>query len=478
MRHAIIFVVLISGMLALAAGKILTGPYYYDEADYMVAASLGFFSNWMDAGTLPIVDFVKIGLNRGASREQRLALSELARKASDPVVYRHWHGPLYFYWLAILAPRHLAEGTVRTFSLVFPILTAIVLYFGTLRILPAPAAQPAAILSCALFLWGQMTVKTTELAPHMLFILCYVSALLLLAAVMEHGDRRPWYAAVIASGLACCTLEVAFALVATLVVCAWLRRRELAAGWAFAGNSVLTLGATVLLVWPAAILKLSFIKAYFAMAYLAIFRKSPWGEVGFLQTWAIRFTNSPVEWILIAAALIAFFATRLWRSLPALVPFAVYSVLILLAVLRVNAEGPRYMTPFFPALLILAGWAAGWMLARGDMPGGTWLRYGSVAAICLLLFWTTRRQIAGYLLHEDPYQRATIAAIQARGLASKTLLVPQVYLPTLHYYFPQAVLHSYLDPAEIPRALDAEPADAVLYPDYPVRLEIARPSTP
>jgi hypothetical protein len=167
MKHAAILLVLIAGLLALVSGKLITTPYTYDEADYVFAASLGSFPNWWDTGSLAIVDFIRIGLGRGADPRQRLALSQLARDSKDPVVYRHWHGPLYYYWLAALLPWNLAESTVRGLSLVFPVVTAIVLYFGTLRLLPQPAAQPAAILACALFLWGQTTVKTTELAPHM-----------------------------------------------------------------------------------------------------------------------------------------------------------------------------------------------------------------------------------------------------------------------------------------------------------------------
>lgn len=478
MRHLAILALLIGGLLGLVAGKIVTAPYGYDEADYMFAASLGYFANWMDVGSLPIVDFIKIGMNRGTDQEQRLALSQLARNSSDPVVYRHWHGPLYYYWLVALSSWNLTEGTVRGFSVVFPILTAIVLYFGTLRILPEPAAQPAAILSCALFLWGRMTVITTELAPHMLFIFCYVSALLLLARVMSGGGRRSWYAAVFLAGLAFCTLEVAFVLVATLAICAWLRRRELNVDWAFVRNSLLAWLAAVLLFWPAAILRFSFIKAYLSMAYLALFRKGAWGNLGFLQAWAMRFAISPLEWILVAAALLIFFRYRLWRSLPALLPFLIYSLLMALALVRVGGEGPRYMTPFFPALLIFAGWTAGWVLARMKTPHAGSLRYAFPAVVCALLFWFTRSQMADYLRQQDPYPPAVIAAIRERGLARKTVLVPQVDLPTLHYYFPQAEFRAYLDPADIPRALDAEPVDAVLYPTYPVRLETLPPPLP
>jgi Dolichyl-phosphate-mannose-protein mannosyltransferase len=470
MRHAGILAILIAELLALASGKVITIPYYYDEADYMFAASLGCYANWIDAGSMPISNFIRIGFNRGTDPSQRAALSQLARSSMDPVVYRHWHGPLYYYWLAALSNWHPQERTVRSLSLMFPVLTVVILYFATLRIVPAPAAQPAAILSCALFLWSQMTVRTTEVVPHMLFVLCYVPALLFLAKSVSNGRRRDWYGAVVFTGLAFCTLEVTFVLVVTLLVCAYLYRKKLQVNWVFTRNSALVLLLTILLVWPAAVFKLSFLKAYLSMAYFAIFRKGAWGDVGFLETWAIRFTNSPLEWVAIAGSLIVFFAARLWRSLPALVPFAVYGWLMLVALLRVNTEGPRYMAPFFPALVIFAGWTGGYLLGQFKSLA-QWVRYATVAAVCALLLSITRAQLAGYLLREDPYPQAMLAAVRQGGFETKTLLVPQMYMPTLHYYFPHGTFHPYLEPAEIPRLLAAGQFDAVLYPGYPVRLK-------
>jgi hypothetical protein len=462
MKHAAILAILIGGLVALVSGKILQTPYSYDEADYMFAASLGVYANWIDSSTLPLQDFVRIGLDRGADPHQRLALSQFVRDSRDPVVYRHWHGPLYFYWLAALTPLHLAEGTVRSLSLTFPILTSIVLYFGTLWLLPRPA--------CAMLLWGQTTVKTTELAPHMLFIFCYVPALLLLAKVMQDGDRRHWYAAIIFAGLAFCTLEVTFVLIATIAFCGYLRRRQLAADWKFAGRSLAVLLGTVLLIWPAAFLKISFIKAYLFMAYLAIFRRDAWGPYNLPDAWMLRLAISPLEWIAIAAAVVIFVASRLWRSAPGLVPILCYSVLMLAAMARVNGEGPRYLTPFFPALTIFASWTAASLLAR-TKARPPWLPYGFAAAACVLLFFITRAQVADYLVEQDPRPRAMLAAIQAQGLENKRVLVPQVDLPTLHYYFPQGTFRGYLQIGEIANSLAATHFDAVLYPEYPVRLE-------
>jgi asparagine N-glycosylation enzyme membrane subunit Stt3 len=75
---------------------------------------------------------------------------------------------------------------------------------------------------------------------------------------------------VVLAGLAFCTLEVAFVLIATVLICGYLRRKELADDWAFARNSALALLGAILLVWPAAILKLNFLKAYLFMSYVRV----------------------------------------------------------------------------------------------------------------------------------------------------------------------------------------------------------------
>src|SRR5712692_4289542 len=164
-RHALVLAVVVGGFVWLASGRIATRPYTYDEADYMFDASLGYVANWTDSGSLSIVNFVGTGLSRGRDPGQRLALSDLVRNSSDPGFYRHYHPPLYYYWLVPVSRLGLEERAVRSLSLLFPALTAVVLYFGILRIAPPAAAGPAAILLSAFFLWDRATVDTSEVAP-------------------------------------------------------------------------------------------------------------------------------------------------------------------------------------------------------------------------------------------------------------------------------------------------------------------------
>jgi hypothetical protein len=101
----------------------------------MFAASMGMVRNWFDIGSIPLTEFISIGRGRGADPTQRAGLSALARGVNDPVFYRHWHGPLYYFWLTIPSYLRLDEHATRAVSLVFPFLTVLAIYFGSLLIL-------------------------------------------------------------------------------------------------------------------------------------------------------------------------------------------------------------------------------------------------------------------------------------------------------------------------------------------------------
>jgi hypothetical protein len=76
-------------------------PFEYEEADYAFDAHLGGAANYTDSPTLPLINFIRQGLERGRSADARSGLSESIRSSNDVIFYRHWHGPLYFYGLML-----------------------------------------------------------------------------------------------------------------------------------------------------------------------------------------------------------------------------------------------------------------------------------------------------------------------------------------------------------------------------------------
>jgi hypothetical protein len=431
----IAFPLLLALFLLLITRNVSPEPYLYDEADYMYAASLGFAANWSDTPSMPIADFVRAGLHR----DGRQALSERIRSGTDVLFYRHFHGPLFYYFLIPVSRLGLSERSVRLCMLAIPCGTLAVIYFC----FPLPA-----FLAALLFLTSYSVIFSTELAPHQLFALCSVASLLLLLKAIDTGRRAFWYASVVVAGLAFCTLEVAFVLILVLAISGVVER----IGGKCAVKSVALFLGTVLVVWPAAILRLSFAKAYAVVAYLALMREAPWGHAGFIDTWLVRILHSPLEWALIVLALAVGFRKR------RLYPIGLFVVLMLLATFRVLASTPRYALTYMPALDVLAGLTLLPFL-------GTLRRPASLAVVALAvagLYASAWFQATRQPHNSNPRSTAVLTYIHQNRLENKTLLVPQVDLPGLHYYFPSMRLRGYSGTE--PNATDREAftPDAIL----------------
>jgi len=223
----------------------------------------------------------------------------------------------------------------------------------------------------------------------------------------------------------------------------------------------------VLILWPGAILKLSFVKAYLFMAYLAVFRKAPWGHETLLDTWLQRFTNSPVEWIVIVISIGFFVTNRAIRTKRLLYPFLIFAGLMMVATLRVTTGAPRYALPFMPALQVFAGLVTAAVLARRRKP----FAVASATAIAAALFINARIIVNRHPPGADTQLAAVLALIRAEHLESAPLLVPQDYLPTIHYYFPATSLRGYTGDHPTGPELDAGAVTGVLYRADPVRYE-------
>ena len=468
MRHFIAFPVLL-GLLAWNLTRhVAPDPYTYDEADYMYAASLGFFANYTDIPTLPITGFIRTGLASGRDPHQRQALSERIRGANDVVFYRHWHGPLYLYCLVPISRLGWNERSVRTAMLVIPVLSLAAMYFGILWLIPGSRGTWMALMSAVLLLSSNSVIHSTELAPHPLFALFSICCLVLLAKTLATGQRCYWYASVILAGLAFCTLEIAFIVLLTLVVCGYMERVRLEAGWSFVARSLALFVATVLVVWPAAIFKLSFIKAYLFMAYLALFRKAAWGGEGFLEVWRARILDSPLEWTAIVAALVIYLRMRSKLDQRLASPALLYALLMVIATIRVVSSVARYSLLFTPALDLFAAV----VLISAVMSWPRRAAYGALFALAGSLAIAEYRILAKHDA-QDPRPPAVLTYIRTNGLARKTLLVPQDDLPMIHYYFPEAHLHGYSSELSDSSSESGFAPDAILYSGFPLHVQRA-----
>jgi len=416
-RQVLVFGLLLALFLLLITRNVSPEPYGYDERDYLYAATLGFAANWSDTPSISMAEFLGAGLKR----ESPKALSERIRGSHDVLFYRHFHGPLYHYFLIPVSRLGLNEQGVRRIMLLIPAASLAIMYFGCLWLAPGPIAPGiahlGALLAGTLFLTSHSVVWSTELAPHQLFALCTLGCLVLLVKAIATGRRAYWYACVVTSALAFCTLEVAFVLILTIAICGFVERDTLDADLRFAVKSLALFMATVMAVWPAAILRLSFMKAYAVMAYLALMRESPWGHTGFIETWRARVVESPLEWALMAIALLL--GSRA-KAVPRFYPVGLFVVLMLFATLRVFTSTPRYSLTFMPALYLLAGLTL--------LPSlGPLRRPASFAVVALAvagLYGIAWLQVARRAHNSNPRSAAVVTYIHQNALEDKGLLAP------------------------------------------------------
>ena len=415
MPHVLVFGLLLALFLLLITRSVSSEPYVYDEADYMYAASLGYAANWTDTPSISIAEFVQAGLSRDSAK----ALSEHIRGSHDVLFYRHFHGPLFYYLLIPALRFGLNEHGVRTAMLVIPAASLAIIYFGSIWFLP----NPFAILPAMLFLTSHTVVWSTELAPHQLFALCSLACLIVLVKAIATGRRVYWYACVMVSALAFCTLEVGLVLILTVAICGCVERRRLGADVRFAVKSLALFLATVLAVWPSAIFRLSFVKAYAVVAYLALLREAPWGHAGFFETWQARIFESPIEWALIVLALVFRFRNRAQEATP-LYPIALFAALMFAAMVRVLSGSPRYTLTFVPALDLLAGLTLFPLLGTSRRPAS----FAVLALAVAGLYGFAWVQVARQSRNSNPRSAAVVTYIHQNDLEDKSRLAKLVPL--------------------------------------------------
>src|ERR1044071_883978 len=75
-------------------------PFAYDEADYMYAGTRGFLADYLARPSQSLVEFVRMGMDLARDKTRRGGISEYIRNTGDITFYRHFHGPMYAYWIA------------------------------------------------------------------------------------------------------------------------------------------------------------------------------------------------------------------------------------------------------------------------------------------------------------------------------------------------------------------------------------------
>ena len=425
--------------------------FNYDESDYMYAVSKGFLANYCDTPSLSPVMFVKKGLQalRPANWAQ---LSEFVRESDDIALYRHYHGPLHFYSILLVKALvgNVSERSFRLVTFVALLLCAFVAFVGSVFL----DRQYGAITGCLCVLFlltSPNNIQTAMwLTPHTLYAATALGALFMMARLVQTSNPRYLCIATILIAISFTAIEYAILLIVTLFLVLFIYRRSLLPG--LIGNrnpytiALKCLGlfvATIAVLWPGGIFKLTLVKDYLFFLYFSTVRSAAaYGTDSLAKVWYARVQHSPLE----AAVLLALTVLFLWKLLHKrheryLVPFALYVALVALTVFRNRSSSPSYISSLLPPLyFIVADLATGVLRSRR--------RIGTVLVVVIAAALLTNGYFYAYrpLSRPQPASPADgVVQVLSNTRQGGSVLVPHDYLPTAHYYFPSDKLISYPD---------------------------------
>ena len=411
-------------------------PFGYDEADYMYAGTQGFAANFTDRNALPLWTFVAQGLELRRDPERRGDMSQRVRTSGDLGFYRHYHGPVYAYWIAGMQAAGVEpESGFRASGLILHFAGAIAIFWMFRGAFPgAPRAGAfAAALAFATNRTGLVTALT--ITQHVAYIPVCILALFAAAQYLRSDDRRWWYATAALAGVAFAAVELASVLIVSIVLSVvfahwargwkhWLRLLALGAVW--------FLGA-VAVVWPKGLLQLGALKGYLYLGYMALSRRT-FSPISPLDMWGDKFRDFPLEFVPLAALTgIAIF----WRR-KELLPFLIHTGVFVAVTMVVTLPYTHYHGSMMASACVIAGFAVGELWTRVRPAAG-------VAALALLAAaaLVVDRSYLEEIRAREGQPSPTADVLQYARRMEKQALAPFVYVPTLHYYHPDITTVGY-----------------------------------
>jgi hypothetical protein len=439
-----VFALLAAALAAAYAPFTSPYPYAYDSADYIYAARLGFWANYVDKGALPLWEFVEKGLELKNNPEKRAEMSRLARAGGDPQLYRHYHGPLYFYFLRGVELCGVREETgLRLAGLAVHIVTALLVMFAFWSMFPQ-WHRGAGLLAGVLYLLNRTALVTAgEITQHIAFLFTAVLTLWTMSLFCRRLEVRYWYATMASLALAFAAVETASLLAMTLAVVLLALYRPIADKWPSwkvrTGYLLRGLGVFVLtlfFVWQAGVFKLSLLRGFVYLVYIAVSRKT-FSPTGPLETWVARFTTAPWEHWPLFLGLVA--AVVLWRRLQKrreALPWLLYAGVFAVVTAKVTVEYVHYRGSI----------ALVWTMATAIAVAHVWKRWRPAAGLALSAALIACAAVQAVQRREElKVERATPTSSAhvvswaggAEIQVGKTLYVPYYFVPVLHLYYPQ-----------------------------------------
>lgn len=432
-----------------------------DEADYVRAMSDGAAAAYLGSrersgiafATEVVDEYRRTGWARPFKRDW---------DADDAAGLRHYHPPLAFYPLGVLAGSGVTdERTLRTVPLATSLLAcaaafilALALLRGAAPVVQVSLATAAGLLTAASPYHAEASMT---IGSHAAFSLLSTLTLVALTRVVQTSEPRWWIAACAAFGLAILTVPYWALLVPAGLVAWWLgvprarRVRQL-------GIGLLAMLAATLVAWPPFVVEAAFTKPIFMYAGLIV---NPLVEDSTPGRWLVDLARTHA--LLIALGLAGLAAAPLLHrdQLKAFLPAAIFVAGFIGLNLRVAHMKTLYASDVIAPMAALACALVG--LAIGRLPR---LAAATLAAGVAIAAATTMMWPRGPVAPETLTWRQPLRELNDDLAGKRVLVTPRPAGAMVKYYVPAATVlldsNHPDDVAELGRAVESGQIDAVL----------------
>ena len=336
---------------------------YEDEADYVYAARKGFIANYLDSGTLPFATFLKLGISAKNSQASKTELSRTIRTADDISVFRHWHGPLYFYYLSMgkwIYKNN--DQQMRIYSLMMQLFCALAVFWGCMLFWGKFYGIAASFL-ISLCVLGSTSLyySTAFLSTHGIFTLCLIVCLFVLIKAIQSGKEMYYHLSAGIMGMVFLSNEYAALLMITWILSLVFAERYRKVGFkkifGILSVSAASWLGVVFVFWPASLLKFSLLKSFVTQAYFMIYRGSGFSPMPVWKYWIDRFSFLPVDLGISFFGLILGLYVLIRKKEIILFPLICYMSLLLLTTFRNQSPNPTYTVTFVITGIVTAGFS-------------------------------------------------------------------------------------------------------------------------
>ncbi len=441
------------------SGYILPYRFDYDESDYMYAVDKGFVANYTDQHSISFYTFMKKGIESGKDEAKKTALSEYIRKTDDISFYRHYHGPMYYYYLVIT--KYFignSEYAMRWATMGLHLLCFIAIYICCLWLFQNNSRQIALIASL-MYITSVVNIESTsKITTHGFYVLTVILTLFALSNFIRTKKISSLYLSLIFLCTALFTLEYSVFLALAYLIVSFSFRKQLFLNWTktewrkFILKAVGLCLIVFILLWPGGLLKLTLIKNHIYLLYFTFIRQNIYTGSSFSGIWWQRITQSPFEYCLLLATTVIFIYQMVRKKKhQTLAPFFIYFVLVFLTTFRNRSPYVQYVSSLFPPLFIIASA----VIVNYLKDKRRAMQYS--ISILILLGLLVNNYFHHQTYRDEKRELARLDELvdyfQKYRLTSQAVLIPRLYLPTMHYYFQNAQLHSYEDITSLPKSL-------------------------